>query len=196
MTRRHIDHAALTAHFERRAAAKMYEIDDGAAPAPQANTSLVLAPRKEITVTHPAWMEQPVTVIAEGWAAPVVTQTEHSDPMSRAKATGLRMLAWGVIWLAAGLLACVILAMIGAELPYAGAAGALLWVVATAVTGYKIARLDHDVSAGGVERHRIDKGYDLAREQLRHEYSLKRLALDTYIKCIELNDRRLEDKRR
>ena len=152
--------------------------------------------RADITVSEPAWMQQPTTIIAEGTWQPIVTQTEHSDPMTRAKATGLRMLAWGVIWLAAGLVAFAILAMIGAELPYAGATGAALWVVATAVTSYKIARLDHDVSAGGVERHRIDKGHDLAKAQLQHEYSLRRMALDTYIKCLEINDRRLEDKRR
>ena len=197
MTKRTVDQAALTAHFERRAVDKMTEIDDVATPTPRANTSLVLAPpRADITVSEPAWMQQPVTVIAEGWAAPVVTQSEHSDPMTRAKATGLRMLAWGVIWLAAGLVACAILAMIGAELPYAGAAGAMLWVVASAVTGYKIARLDHDVSAGGVERHRIDRGHDLAKAQLQHEYGLKRMALEAYIKSLEINDRRLEDKRR
>ncbi len=174
----------------------MYEIDEVATPAQRPDTSLVLAPPTRQAVSEPAWMQQPITVIAEGWAAPVVTQTEHSDPMTRAKATGLRMLAWGVIWLAAGIVAFAILAMIGAELPYAGAAGALLWVAATAVTSYRIARLDHDVSAGGVERHRIDKGYDLAREQLRHEYGLKKMALDAYLKCLEINDRRLEDKRR
>lgn len=196
MTKRTVDQAALTAHFEQRAREKMTEIDDTPTPAQHPNTSLVLAPPAKPTISEPAWMQQPVTVIAEGWAAPIVTQTEHSDPMTRAKATGLRMLAWGLVWLAAGLVAFAILAMIGAELPYAGAAGALLWVGATAVTSYKIARLDHDVSAGGVERHRIDKGYDLAREQLRHEYGLKRLALDTYIKCLEMNDRQLEDKRR
>lgn len=152
--------------------------------------------RADITVSEPAWMQQPITVIAEGWAAPIVTQSEHSDPMTRAKATGLRMLAWGLVWLAAGIVAFALLAMIGADLPYAAAIGALLWVVATAVTGYKIARLDHDVSAGGVERHRIDRGHDLAREQLRHDASLRRMALEAYIKSLEINDRRLEDKRR
>ena len=191
------DYAALAAEWQRRAETKMNEIDDAATVARPQNNSLVLPPpRADITVSEPAWLQQPVTVIAENTWQPIVTQSEHSDPMTRAKATGLRMLAWGVIWLAAGIVAFAILAMIGAELPYAGAAGAMLWVVATAVTGYKIARLDHDVSAGGVERHRIDKGHDLAKAQLQHEYGLKRMALDAYIKSLEINDRRLEDKRR
>ena len=42
MNRRTVDQAALTAHFQERAAAKMTEIDDPTAPAPRANTSLVL----------------------------------------------------------------------------------------------------------------------------------------------------------
>lgn len=153
--------------------------------------------RADAPLTHPAWMEQPVTVIAEGWAAPIVTQSEHSDPLTRAKATGLRMLAWGVVWLGAGLVAFVLLAIIGAEVPYAAAAGAALWVAATAVTSYRIARLDHDVSAGGVERHRIDKGHDLAREQMRHEYALRKMALDSYLQALERRERvQLEDRRR
>lgn len=196
MTKRQIDQAALTEHFQRRAEAKMYEIDDVATPARPQNTSLVLAPPTKQAVSEPAWMQQPVTVIAEGWAAPIVTQTEHSDPMTRAKATSLRMLAWGLVWLAAGLVAFAILAMIGAELPWAAAIGGMLWVGATAVTSYRIARLDHDVSAGGVERHRIDKGHDLAKAQLQHEYGLKKMALEAYIKCLEINGRQMEDKRR
>lgn len=43
-TRRQIDQAALTAHFERRAREKMTEIDEPAAPTLRRDTSLVLPP--------------------------------------------------------------------------------------------------------------------------------------------------------
>lgn len=198
MSKRQVDHAALAARWEREAHASLYA-DDAAplATRPPANYVAPPAARQAITVSEPAWLAQPTTVIAEGAWTPVVTQSEHSDPMTRAKATGLRMLAWGLVWGAGGLILMAILAMIGADLPWAAAAGALLWVAATAVTSYRIARLDHDVSAGGVERHRIERGYDLARAQLQHDYALRRLALDAYLRSLERHDRaQLEDRRR
>lgn len=44
MTRRQVDHAALAAQWERRAAEKMTEIDDAATSTRPQNTSLVMAP--------------------------------------------------------------------------------------------------------------------------------------------------------
>ena len=195
--RRQVDAAALAAQFQRQSEAALTDTSAGPAVA-RPPVSAYLAPRPAPRqMAEPAWMAQPAPVIAEGTWQPIVTQTEHSDPMTRAKATGLRMLAWGAIWLAAGLVTMAILAIVGAALPWAATFGGLLWVSLTAVTSYRVARLDHEVSAGGVERHRIDKGHDLAKAQMQHEYTLKRMALDAYLQTLERHDRaQLEDKRR
>lgn len=197
--KRPTDYNALAARWQR-------EAEDWSDPDEATSTALVHQPatfvppapaRQPVVVHTPEWLASQLPAPAEAAWAPIATQMEHSDPITRAKATGLRMLAWGLVWLGAGLVAFVLLAIIGAKLPYAAAAGALLWVTATAVTSYRVARLDHEVSAGGVERHRIDKGYDLAREQMRHEASLKRMALDAWLASLERHDRaQLEDKRR
>ena len=180
--RRTVDSAALTAKFQRQSAT--WEVDDAPLAVKPVSNYITPLPKREVaTMPQPAWMApQPM---AADFLAPVVTQMEHSDPVTRAKATGLRMVAWGIVWLGAGLITAVILSLAGTATPWSATIGGVLWLVLTAVSAYKVSRLDFDVSSGGVERHRIDRGHDLARMSLQHEYSLKRMALDAWLKSLE-----------
>lgn len=186
MTRRQVDSAALAAKWEEQS--KVWTVDDAPAAAPLARTTpaTFVAPAPVAKVTQlPAWMApQPM---AADWMAPISTQIEHSDPVTRAKATGLRMVSWGVIWLGAGMIAAVLLSLAGTATAWSATIGGVMWLVLTAYSAYRVSRLDFDVSSGGVERHRIDAGRDLARMQLQHDHTLKRMALDAWLKSLERN---------
>lgn len=148
-------------------------------------TFVAPAPPARAPQPPPTWLAQQETVDDARWLAPVVTQMESADPVARAKATGLRMLSWGAIWLGGGLIVFALLAIVGAKLPIAAALGGLVWIVATAGTSYRVARLDHEVSAGGVERHRIDRGAQVQLARMRHDHELKRLALDAWLRSLD-----------
>lgn len=150
------------------------------------------APPARAPMAPPSWIVQQDVVDDGRWLAPVVTQMESADPVARAKATGLRMLSWGAIWLGAGLIVFAILAIVGAKLPVAAAVGGLLWIVATAGTSYRVARLDHEVSAGGVERHRIDAGRHVQLARMQHDQELKRMALSAWLRSLERGDGRVD----
>ena len=95
------------------------------------------------------------------------------------------MFSWGLVWLGAGLITAVLLSLAGTATPWSATIGGVLWLVLTAVSAYRVSKLDFDVSSGGVERHRIDRGHDLARMSLQHEYSLKKMALDAWLRSLE-----------
>ena len=187
MSKRPIDYNALAARWQHQA-------EDWSDPDEATSTALVHQPatfvapapaRQPVVVHTPEWLASQLPAPAEAAWAPIATQMEHSDPITRAKATGLRMLAWGVIWLGAGLVAFVLLAIIGAKLPYAAAAGAVLWIAATAVKSHQIAKLDHDIAPGGVERHRVDVAAQVAMAKMEHDFELRRMALAAWLRSLE-----------
>lgn len=179
---RTIDAAALAARWQKQS--ETWEEPEPAQLAKPVSNYITPLPKREVAaMPQPAWMAPQAMPV--DFLAPISTQMEHSDPVTRAKATGLRMVAWGIVWLGAGLITAVILSLAGTATPWSATIGGVLWLVLTAVSAYRVSKLDFDISSGGVERHRIDRGHDLARMSLQHEYSLKKMALDAWLKSLE-----------
>jgi hypothetical protein len=65
----------------------------------------------------------------------------------------------------------------------------LTFAALTAFSYYRLNRTDYDYSREGTERFRVATAADLAREQMRHEQELRRLALEAYIRQIEGRER-------
>lgn len=115
MAKRQIDQAALTAHFERRAKEKMYEIDEPTTPTPRANTSLVLPPPPPATLQALPTQDtvQQVDVLPAASVQTVVrtSQVDHSKGFLIRTLPLAAAFAVAAVVVAVGLLAVPLLSM-------------------------------------------------------------------------------------
>jgi sensor domain CHASE-containing protein len=59
------------------------------------------------------------------------------------------------------------------------------WGVLCAITYLLFDRQEQDYSTNGLERHRIDKAFQLRREEIRHDHELKKMALEAHLLAVK-----------
>lgn len=147
-----------------------------------------LAKREPVTVDAPAWMVQREPMnLAAGWQTLEGAQ-EHTSAMDRAQALQVRMVPWLWSWGIVGVIVGLSLWWIS-KTPELVLAGALSFAGLTAFTYYKMNGQDYAHSREGTERHKVDVAADLAREQMRHEQELRRMAWQFQVKQLEDRER-------
>ena len=197
MNRRTVDHVALAAKWEQQS--KEWTVDDPAPVARPVSSTFVQPPAPIAKMSElPAWMleRQPFAPDVALQAMPVAIK-EITSGQDRAKALQWRLLPFLGLWAIVGVVLGVGVVMVGAETPVAAMAGLAAFAGLGAYTYRKLVYVDFEFGAGGVERHRIDAGVDLAKRRMAHEHELRRLALDAYLTSLDRHDRaQLEDRNR
>jgi hypothetical protein len=158
-------------------------------PPPVKNLVLPLAKREPVTIDAPAWLAQREPLnLAAGWQT-IEGAVEHTSAMDRAKALRVRLVPFVLLWLLlSGVMGFIVYQVVQSNVG-AGVTTLLLFAVLTAFTYYRLNRTDYEFSREGTERHKVDTVADLAREQMRHEAELRRVALGAYVKQLERHDR-------
>lgn len=135
----------------------------------------------------PAWLNGSQFDIAPALTATPGTR-EQTSAMDRAQALRVRLVPWLVAWSLLSLVVGVVIIRVVGDWPAGGLLALLLFAALTAWTYYKMDRNDYVYSREGTERHRIDSAVDLAIAQMDHDFELKRLALEAYLRHLEGND--------
>jgi hypothetical protein len=158
-------------------------------PPPVKNLVLPLAKREPVTIDAPAWLAQREPLnLAAGWQT-IEGAVEHTSAMDRAKALRVRLMPflWG--WGGLSVVVGATVLYVAKNVPVAGLLTLLLFSALTAFTYYKLNHTDYEYSREGTEHHKVNVAADLAREQMRHEAELRRVALGAYVKQLERHDR-------
>ena len=132
----------------------------------------------------PAWLNGSQFDIA-----PALTATpgarEQTSAMDRAQALRVRLVPWLVAWSLLSLVVGVVIILVVGDWPAGGLLALLVFAGLTAFTYYKMDHNDYRYSREGTERHRIDAAVDLAQAQMDHDYELRKLALEAYLRHLE-----------
>lgn len=194
MTKRQVDQAALTAHFQRRAEEKMYEIDDAPAPAPvqtytAGKTALERVPQMPMLANTDA-TEDGAFAVASGQAlaAGAGGVFEHTSAADRAQADLLRLAYYAgallVLIIGFALLLWTDWWQFGSVLVLLGAGSMIVAGVVHA------AGLRH--SQAGVARHKVDTIRAMHKDRLE---SRERMAMQMSSAWLQLVGSQLEHER-
>lgn len=137
----------------------------------------------------PAWVTQAQPLEVGGVWTPVEGAQERTSPMDRAQALRVRLTPFLWAWGGVGVVVGGAVWLLGGAWPAGAMLGALLFAALTAVTYYKLNGQDYTYSREGTERHRLDTAAGLAREQMRNDHELRRMALQTYLDALERHER-------
>ncbi len=110
---------------------------------------------------------------------------EHTSAMDRAHALRVRLLPFLLMWGGLAIVVGVVAWRIADSVPVASMVGLLLFCVMGAGTYIKLNTTDYQHSREGTERHRINTAADIAHAQLQHDYELRKMALESYLKIME-----------
>lgn len=135
-------------------------------------------------VLPPAQVEP--AALLHSWQQPVEGMVEHTSAVDRAKGVTLRSLPMfftvALLSLAGALVAWGVAGQVPAVLTFlllmASIGGALYWLES---------RTEYAHSRHGVERLRIIEAADIEHARMEHEFSLRKMALEAYIKIMERN---------
>ena len=192
------NYETLAATFQRQSMEALTTPDDGP-QLPVVRQNYVTPARPQAKPAElPTWAveRQPFAPDVALQAMPVAIK-EITSGQDRAKALQWRLLPFLGLWAIVGIVLGVGVVLVGAEAPVAAMAGLAAFAGLGAYTYRKLVYVDFEFGAGGVERHRIDAGVDLAKRRMAHEHELRRLALDAYLQTLDRHDRaQLEDRNR
>lgn len=122
--------------------------------------------------------------LMHAWQTPTDGMMEHTSSVDRAKGVVLRSLPVfalvALLAIAGALIAYALAGQTPAVLTFlfvmAGLGGVIYWFES---------RTEYAHSRHGVERLRIIEGADIEHARMEHEFNLRRMALDAYIKIME-----------
>jgi hypothetical protein len=161
----------------------------GPAPAGNYVAPAPLARREPITIDTPAWLVQPAPLqVANAWE-PQNGAKEETSAMDRAQALRVRLLPFGLLWALLGIIVGIVVLVVAQNAPGAALCALLTFVAMTSTTYIKLNGQDYAHSREGTERHRITTAADLQREAMRNDQELRRLALETYLRSLEIHQR-------
>lgn len=123
--------------------------------------------------------QQPVIAIehaAQGYEG----ATERTSGVDRSKALVIRLLPFTAVWL--------VLAVAVGWLAGSGILGLLIFSGFTGATYALMDRTEYQFSRNGLERHKVNTLAGLKREEMRHQQELRRMALQSYLRQLEVKD--------
>lgn len=149
-----------------------------------------LVRREPTTIDQaPQWLTpaQPLDV-GRTWQPGQVAQ-EKTSAVDRAKGVQLRLWPFLVLYGAAGVVVGLAVWLAAANVPVAALVAVLVFAALGVTTYVKLNGQDYDHSGAGVERLRITEAAQLQREQMEQTHELRRMALETYLRRLERDDR-------
>lgn len=149
-----------------------------------------LVRREPTTIDQaPQWLTpaQPLDV-GRTWQPGQVAQ-EKTSAVDRARGLQLRLWPFLVLYGLAGLAVGGVVWLVAANVPIAALLAVLTFAGAGIFTYRRMNLDDYDHSGAGVERLRITEAAQLQREQMEQTHELRRMALETYLRRLERDDR-------
>lgn len=141
----------------------------------------------------PAVIDRPSMPVQVMTAAPSTTSGawapqealhEATDARDRAAGFVLRMTPLAIVWFVLSLAVAIVVWSLAGGM-WAAVGGLMLWGSLTAATWLAHDRQERMFAAGGIERHRLDRAYDLERQKLTQDHEVRVAVIGAYLKRLE-----------
>jgi hypothetical protein len=110
-----------------------------------------------------------------------VQESLHESTDARDRAVGflVRMLPLMVVWLVLSIAVAIVVYTL-ADGMWAAVSGLFLWGVLTAGTWLAHDKQEREYAAGGIERHRINKAFELDADRQANDHEARMKIIDIY----------------
>lgn len=123
----------------------------------------------------------PTTVIVDDALTTLEGSHERTTSMDRSKALVVRLMPYSAVWL-----------VLSVGVAWWASMGGWFVLVAfaalTSVTYAYLDRTEYQFSRNGLERHKVNTLASLKRDEMSHQYELRRMALDAHLKMLGVDN--------
>lgn len=123
----------------------------------------------------------PTTVVVDDALQTLEGSTEKTNAMERSQALVVRLLPFSAVWL-------VLSIGVSEAASMGGWFTLCMFSGLTAVTYAYLDRQEYQFSRNGLERHKVNTLASLKRDEMAHQQELRRMALESTLKMLEVRD--------